>query len=255
MTTPRGLGYIRESDQIVGCDLMSLTRDSTFRLHEYPATCDWRDKLQDCVFDQALTSSCVGHALANAITLCQRVAGGDHDAKPPSRLHVYDMARGNNRADIGTTLFRAADVTAQFGYLLESERPWNPWDIDTRVPWGKGHLSAARAGLRHHRVLGDRVEIIKSLVGNGYGVDVGMDIGPAFQDWKRGKIYDGEAQHSGGHAMAVVGYNDAAALVINSWGRDFADDGFAWISWRYICDVLRTRSVWAIDAVPEQEVV
>jgi len=254
MITPHGLGYIREHDGIAGTDLLGLRRGS-FRLGEYPATCDWRDRVQDCIFDQFLTSSCVGHAMANAITLCQRVAGGDEDAKPPSRLHIYDMARGAQRADIGTTLFAAAETTAKHGYLLEHERPWNPWDIDTRMSWGQGHLSAARAGLRHHRVLGDRVELIKAIVGNGYGLCVGMDVGPAFQDWKRGQIYDGESMHAGGHAVAVVGYNDKAALMIQSWGRDYADDGFVYVSWRYLCDVLRTRSVWAVDAVPKQEVV
>jgi len=40
----------------------------------------------------------------------------------------------------------------------------------------------------------------------------------------------------GSHAMVIVGYNDRlqALKVLNSWGRDFGDNGYVWISYSII---------------------
>lgn len=48
---------------------------------------------------------------------------------------------------------------------------------------------------------------------------------------------------SGGHAMTIVGYDDTfnggSFRIVNSWGRDWGDDGYAWIRYsdfRRFCD-------------------
>lgn len=54
---------------------------------------------------------------------------------------------------------------------------------------------------------------------------------------KKGATYYGSndptTDVAGGHAMAVVGYDDArqAFKIQNSWGADFADDGFFWMDY------------------------
>jgi C1A family cysteine protease len=43
----------------------------------------------------------------------------------------------------------------------------------------------------------------------------------------------------GGHAMAIVGYDNSkqAFRVVNSWGPDWGDKGFCWISYDYLTSV------------------
>lgn len=57
------------------------------------------------------------------------------------------------------------------------------------------------------------------------------DAGPRW----RPKLYEYSAEDVGGHTMTVVGYDDTryggAFEVINSWGTDWGDGGFTWITY------------------------
>jgi C1A family cysteine protease len=77
---------------------------------------------------------------------------------------------------------------------------------------------------------------IASVVAGGQAIYVGMDIDTrAFQNknLRDGVISDYAAGESG-HALVVVGYRSMGAsrqfLVHNSWGTDWGDRGYAWIS-------------------------
>ena len=56
-----------------------------------------------------------------------------------------------------------------------------------------------------------------------------------------------EYRHDEGHAVAIVGYSSKGFLIKNSWGTDWADGGYAWISFDYhmiFCDeALVIRSI------------
>ena len=47
-------------------------------------------------------------------------------------------------------------------------------------------------------------------------------------------IYRKFKEESGGHAMLVVGYDDDmnAFKVVNSWGKEWGNDGFVWIDYK-----------------------
>jgi len=79
---------------------------------------------------------------------------------------------------------------------------------------------------------------IKQELATGNPVLFSMKVDRKFMRLSGANIYrstvkerrDGDA---GSHAMTMVGYDDQrqAFRVINSWGRDWADDGFGWISY------------------------
>ena len=66
----------------------------------------------------------------------------------------------------------------------------------------------------------------------------------------RGTGTCGGSAHCGGHAMVIVGYDDArgAFRVLNSWGTDFGDGGYFW--WDYENLASRTPDVYAVTPPP-----
>ena len=75
---------------------------------------------------------------------------------------------------------------------------------------------------------------IKQCLAQGMPVVIGALVTPSFEDLTE-KVWQPDADEGviGGHAMCVVGYNDAveggAFRLLNSWGTDWADGGFVWV--------------------------
>jgi hypothetical protein len=87
----------------------------------------------------------------------------------------------------------------------------------------------------------DEMEI-KTQIASGFPVLIGMVVDNAFSQLGPGQIYSGPpGQSRGGHAMVVVGYSDArsAFKVINSWGTNWGDQGFGWISYNVFRQTVR----------------
>ena len=86
---------------------------------------------------------------------------------------------------------------------------------------------------------------IKNLVFNGFPVIIGVEVSKSLYSYRS----DNEAgvsstglwspqnneKKEGGHAMCIVGYDDykygGAFLIVNSWGKDYGDDGYIWIKY------------------------
>jgi hypothetical protein len=80
-----------------------------------------------------------------------------------------------------------------------------------------------------------RPDDLKGQIAQGNPVAVGLSVDiRALSYLKAGQIYsvNSSASHDG-HAVAFVGYDDRrqAFKFLNSWGRDWADQGFGWISY------------------------
>jgi len=213
---------------------------------------DWRPKLSDIpISDQWTTQSCVGHAMAIAIALRIRASGAW--APLPSALDIYDMALGDVRVDAGTTLFAAADAVSRLGWLTEVERPWDASKVATqkdRATWRLAHKAWLRRGMKHRRVVIDVRRAIENALNAGFGVVIGSDVGPEFEDLRPGEVYAGEPIRKGGHALAVVGYNANGVIIRNSWGSSWCDGGYGMLTWDFI-ESAKTRSIWVIDSMPQ----
>jgi hypothetical protein len=82
---------------------------------------------------------------------------------------------------------------------------------------------------------------IKQHLAQGAPVLIGMMVGQSFQrDMMGRKLWrptrnDYAGMNLGGHAMCLVGYDDnvggGAFRVMNSWGKEWGDNGFAWIGY------------------------
>jgi hypothetical protein len=78
------------------------------------------------------------------------------------------------------------------------------------------------------------LDIVRQRLAAGHPVIFGMQIGDSFKTLRAGAIYRDTPQGKpSGHAMVVIGYDDRrqAFHVLNSWGAQWADSGYGWVSY------------------------
>ncbi len=83
-------------------------------------------------------------------------------------------------------------------------------------------------------------DIIRFIIGGKrMGYTAAKQIDPYLEDnWQRGKVkyevqkgYDTVFKY--GHAVSIIGYDNNGFIIKNSWGKDWADNGYGWISFDY----------------------
>lgn len=186
------------------------------------------------IFDQGATSSCVGHAWAAALALGM-VLDGDPAPMLPSPLAIYYWARsetGDQDLDEGTYIRSAAKAVQKFGFPPFSEWPTEAARVNEGVPHRVYRAAFDRRGMRgYRRILMGDLEGIRRALWAGSPVVFGMTVGESFLDHTGAGLIDVDSGPvAGGHAMAIVGYDGDRFRIQNSWGTDWGDGGFAWVS-------------------------
>ena len=84
---------------------------------------------------------------------------------------------------------------------------------------------------------------LKSWIYAGYPLWFAANVEDNFQDLKAGEVWKSSAGTAGGHAMVLVGWDDAknAFKVANSWGTDWADKGYGWIDYAFLQKQLKAN--------------
>ena len=103
----------------------------------------------------------------------------------------------------------------------------------------------------------EKVQLAKIALADGHVVLIGMSISDSFMN---GVNEDGEwvksedpweNMPSGGHAMCVIGYNDkrfgGSFEIQNSWGQDWGDGGYAYVSYDDFQEFVRCAGAMQLD--------
>jgi len=81
---------------------------------------------------------------------------------------------------------------------------------------------------------------LKRLLNDGYPILIGANLTNAFKEGRRGFVWSTGAGGVNGkhanHAMVIMGYDDSkrAFKLQNSWGTNWGDDGYGWISYDHV---------------------
>jgi len=193
------------------------------------------------VLDQGPSSSCVANAYAQAITICEDMAGLEYDL--PSRLYVYSCARaltGDERYDGGTQMRGGAKALQVMGAPPEAAWPFDLSKVN-EVPGLRPHMQAhPRRGGTYTRLAGTGDTLIaqcKASIADGYPFVFGTLVGEQFWNATGRDMMTRplpSEQMGGGHALTAVAYDPEGITVVNSWGDAWADQGFVRMSWDYI---------------------
>lgn len=218
-----------------------------------PKSVDLKEMWGD-VLDQGDLGSCVANAVAGAIRHTRKK--NNLTVYDPSRLFIYFFARrldGTPPTEDAGTFIRSG-FKAVNKHKVCSERNW-PYKISE---FSVEPNENAQKAARQHRTfsylsLDGTPEEIKHSLASGYPVVFGTDVYRSFMTKTVAQtgivpIPDKQKeQRLGGHAMAIVGYDDETKFyhVANSWGADWGIKGFCMIPYDYIHDTDITGDFWS----------
>ncbi len=252
-TAPTGL-QLASPEQLRAIPLASMPYSGI----DLPSKVDLSDNMPP-PGDQGGQNSCVGWATAYVLKSYQERIEHNHllakpDGSPQwqkvfSPAFVYNLL--NNSRDGGITYIDALNLLSSQGVVPWSEMPYNPDDFRSKP--APALLQKARAWRidywRQVNVLDPKE--LKSHLNAGYPVMLGAVIDQGFYKARKGHVWKKrEGKSLGGHALVLVGYDDAkrSFKVINSWGPRWANGGFGHIDYAWFARVVREGFV-AKDAI------
>ena len=233
-------------------------RDLEYRpkLEPLPSIVDQRSGRASHRMLKQVGQSCTGHALAAVIeTVLARPAPGTNGtngtsgarrpvARRGTRVSPYMLYRLARRydefpgeADAGSSLRGAFKGWFHHGVALSSQWPTLELEDEPDLD-SEGNLTAWRERPlgAFYRVNPFRLDDVQSAITELYGIAVSAAI---HDGWRKPAIVRKgsrtlhviqrpvDAKGLGGHAFAIVGYNEVGFLVQNSWGPEWGRRGFA----------------------------
>lgn len=201
------------------------------------------------VGDQGKQGSCVAWSSAyGARTILESVRTGQTpDGLKFSPSFLYNQI-GMDGCD-GSYINRAMDFMTQRGSVPYEDFPYTDQNC-SRQPDQELMRKAQQFRMRgsNRLTVGDRTDeidlrAIKENLSQGAPVVIGMMVGGSYMQDMMGKDVwnptqdDASMMGFGGHAQCVVGYDDTkyggAFLIMNSWGPQWGNNGFAWVRYKH----------------------
>lgn len=206
------------------------------------------------VYDQGNLGSCVANVVAAAIEYEQRKRKATKSLRfVPSRLFLYYGAReyiNMTEVDSGCYIRDALKVAYNVGAPRESGWTYNDYQNKfTKKPPTRQYLSAKYHKITEYRRVNNSVLEIKDALANGYAVTAGVAVFSSFFYDRYGNIpYPGNEYMEGGHAILLVGYDDATQRFKfrNSWGEEWGQNGYGTIPYEYVANPDLCDDLWVL---------
>jgi hypothetical protein len=221
-------------------------------------------KFAPSVGNQGKQGSCVAWSSAyGARTILESArTGSDPNTLKFSPAFLYNQI-GLDGCE-GSYINRAMDFMSQRGSVPYESFPYNDQDC-SKQPDQQLLDQARQFKMRgsNRLTVGDNVanidlRAIKENLSQGAPVVIGMMVGGSYMQPMMGQDVwnptqdDGSMMGFGGHAQCIVGYDDkkygGALLIMNSWGPQWGNNGFAWV--RYGDFLHFAREAYGLEAMP-----
>ena len=222
-------------------------------------------KYAPAVGDQGHQGSCVAWSSAyGARTVLEAIrTGQDPNSLKFSPSFLYNQI-GMDGCD-GSYIVRAMDFMTKKGSVPYDQFPYSDQDC-SRQPDQRLLDQARDFRMRgsNRLTVGDRTDLIdlraiKENLSQGAPVVIGMMVGGSYMQGMMGQDVwnpteeDRSLMGFGGHAQCVVGYDDkkygGAFLIMNSWGPQWGNNGFAWV--RYSDFKRFVREAYGLETMPK----
>lgn len=232
-----------------------------------PAHVDLRPKCPP-VYDQGQIGSCTANATAAVFEFDLRKQGL-HDFVP-SRLFIYWCERaieGSTAYDSGAQIRDGVKVLASLGAPGETLWPYDgtPADADGTFPpnarAGQKPPAAVFSAAKHNeavqyaRVAQD-LNHLKAVLAQGFPIAFGFTVFSSFETAEVAQtgvapMPSPDDQVLGGHAVALVGYDDASQrfIVRNSWSAAWGQAGYFTLPYAYVTNEQLASDFWVLRKV------
>jgi C1A family cysteine protease len=210
------------------------------------------------VYDQGQLGSCTANSIG-AILEFNELKQAEPNAATPSRLFIYYNERameGTIPQDSGAEIRDGIKSVAQLGAPPETTWPY----VITKFA-RKPTKRAYRAALKHQAIQYARVTQtemgIQNVLAAGYPISFGFTVYESFESnvGSDGVVPMPEPDETvlGGHAVVAIGYKQIRRQLYfecrNSWGPDWADEGYFWLPASYVTSHSLARDFWVIEQV------
>lgn len=199
------------------------------------------------VKNQKYIGSCGPHAIGASWEIQKNIIENQMGPTSPwdiSELYIYYNARdimGTIGQDSGVTLRELCKAVRDNGCSLELLWPYLP-DKYNDKPGTMAYFLKNITNIEwFYRVV--TIEDVHLALSKKIPIVIGMVIFENFYSAEKGKIYSEiSGRQLGGHAMTIVGIDNKNKKVLlrNSWGSDWCDNGYVWISYdmfnKYVFD-------------------
>jgi hypothetical protein len=213
---------------------------------------------------QSCTAWAVGYAARSYYTSAYE-ARNTHDLKNvPSPAFIYNMSWRRDKKPScggGSTFASAVEVLKQGAPSL-ADYPYHSSDCGAPPPATVARSTDFRVG-GLHRLDKDSIDDVKGALARANPVLISFHDDAAWHNFRGAGVFDrGPLDvEKGWHSMALVGYDERkqAFRLINSWGKGWGDNGYAWVSYAVfrarvreaaILEVARPRVPVAVTPAP-----
>lgn len=143
------------------------------------------------------------------------------------------------------------EVALRHGLPTEELWPYDPKLATTRPSLSAAHDGRPRARSRFYAVKcagAARINDIRRTLKTTPGLLAGINLGPDFGTYKGGVLKKPNSLSNAWHSVVLCGYSveKRAILARNSWGTDWGEDGYFWMSEGYIGSSTFTHGLYAI---------
>ena len=213
-------------------------------LRHLPSSYDTRHKLTAPICDQGELGACTGFAMA---TVVNYLLGSDKSQYNASPRFLYENAKRYDEWKgveyEGSSIRGAMKGFLRHGVCEEEDAPYPPAPKpNSKHPFPPMDRRAYAAADQHplgayYRITGSSVGDLQCAILETGAILVSAQVHEGWNDppvkpkgvaripWKPGWSQDG------GHAFALIGYDEEGFLVHNSWGRQWGAGGFAYLSY------------------------
>ena len=208
------------------------------------------------IWDQGQIGSCTAHS--TLAVYGWRVKNEGLRYVDMSRLFQYYDSRkleGTIGTDSGATIRDSIKSLVTYGACPEAMWPYDTTKFSV-TPTADLYTNAKQhLVLKYESVAQVELLIKQALTADG-PIAFGISVYESFESSEAGKTglipmpKDGE-QRIGGHAIALVGYDDSTKLFKcrNSWGVDWGDKGYFYLPYEYLLDERLAQDFWVITEV------
>jgi hypothetical protein len=213
----------------------------------FPESLDYSGKI--VIRDGGPEGSVVGQALATALEFqIAKVTGQTHRISPRFIYYAARKIEGTVSADAGAQIKDGIEALRNQGAVEESAWPYVAGEFAKSPPVGLE--KAPRFKIKDAKRVSTLNEIKQALAENG-PVVIGVAVYEEFQNAETARtgrvpMPAKNARILGGHAVVIVGYDDATKYTkfANSWGTGWGDHGFGYLPYEYISNPSLTGESW-----------
>jgi C1A family cysteine protease len=251
MTSSRHYGWFHDSPD---------ARDHLFAaepetLVSLPSSADLRP-LCPPVYDQGRLGSCTANAIAAAVEFDLKKQGLADFV--PSRLFIYYGEReieGTIGEDAGAELRDGIKAVATLGVCPETAWPYDIARFAEKPPQAAYDAALKDKAVSYARVPQGKRHM-KACLAAGYPFAIGFTVYESFESAAVARtgvvpMPTWREEVMGGHAVLVVGYDDAAERFIarNSWNSSWGQDGYFTVPYHYFANPSLASDLWTVRLV------